>query len=107
ERGPTEARGLRPPGLGGPSALAVAVAALEGCRVDHVGEAVAVAVLEQLQVQAVRLAHVGQGGRDDLPALDVGHRPLDLARYLEEPLRVEALDARVHAGDHEVLADLA
>src|SRR5262249_39846775 len=44
-----------------PSVLAVLVAALERGRVDHVGEAVAVAVLEVLQVQPVRLADVGQG----------------------------------------------
>ena len=56
--------------------LAVLVAALVGGGVDDVGEAVAVAVLEVLQVEAVGLADVGQGVGDDSFAADVADRAL-------------------------------
>src|SRR5437660_149048 len=89
------------------SVLAVLVAATQGCRIDHIGEAVFVGVLEILEVEAVGGAHVRQCVRRDLLAADVSDRALDLAGDEEEPFGVETLVAGVHACDHEVLADLA
>src|SRR5579883_788067 len=89
------------------SVLPIPVSLLKRCRIDHVREAVAVAVLEIFQVQPVGLAHVGQGERDDVLAADVLDRPLDLARHVEEPFRVETLPAGVHTLHNEMLRNAA
>src|SRR5262245_25573297 len=60
-----------------------------------------------MQLEAIGLANVDAGARDDLVAANVADRALDLDRDLEEPFGIEALHAGVHALDLEILFDLA
>src|SRR5437764_15457950 len=58
-------------GLGCDSVLAVLVSRFVWCRIDHVGEAVVIAILEIFQIETVCVAHVGQRKGDDLFTADV------------------------------------
>src|SRR6516164_1508898 len=87
--------------------FAILVAFLEGGGVDHVGEAVAVAVLEIFQIEAVGLAEVGQSEGNDRFAANIGDRTFDFAGNPEEPFGIEAFGAGVHALDDKMLRDAA
>src|SRR5437899_9305103 len=87
--------------------VAVLEALLEGRRVDDVGEAVAVTILQVFEVEAVCFANVRQGEGDDLFAENVLDWTLNFAGHAKQPFRVEALQPRVRPLGGEGLGDLA
>src|SRR5262249_57149963 len=89
------------------SLFSVLISLLERRRVNDVREAVAIAVLQVGQIQAIGGTHVAKGVRSNLLAVDVFDPPLDFARHAEKPFGVEALQSCVHPLDDKVLGDLA
>src|SRR5262249_42288942 len=82
-----------------PLLLTVLETFLERRRINHIGEAVAVAVLEVRQIQRVRLTNVGQGEGDDTLVTDVFDGTFNPAGHAEQPLGVETLLSCIHALD--------
>src|SRR5260370_358393 len=71
------------------SANPVPVAANQRLRVDDVGEAVAVGVAQEFEIEAVGLAEVRAGAGDDLFAADIADGAFDLDGDAEQPFGIE------------------
>src|SRR5262245_24397485 len=82
---------------------AVLVSPHQRFRIDHIREAVAVGIAQELQVEAVALANVGESEAIDLVPLPGANGAFDLGGDLEQPFGIEAFDAGVHALHHEML----